>query len=63
MAARIMSATVLFLGVPFYLWFLVALCREGRRVKNGYLVRIRPAASEVATIDPYREKKRPARAA
>jgi hypothetical protein len=51
------------LGVPFYLWFLVALCREGRRVRIGYWVRIRPAATEVAVIEPYCEKKRRARAA
>jgi hypothetical protein len=63
MAAWVMLATVWTVGVPFYLRFLVALCKEFRHVKMCYLVRIQPTVSEVPLIEKKQEKMLGARAA
>ena len=63
MAARIMLTAVLAVGVPFDLGFLVAICKELRRVRIGYLVRLQPAAGEASVIELKQERKRHARAA
>jgi len=56
MGAWVMLATVWAVGVPFYLRFLVALCKEVRRVKVCYLVRLQPTVREVSVMEPRREK-------
>lgn len=51
------------LGVPFYLWFLVAICKEFRGARVGCLVRIQPTSHEFASEESTRDQMPRARAA
>ena len=59
----IVFATLSVVGVAFYLWFIVALCKERRYAWICYLLRMQPTAGEVSPIRPNRVPSRTARAA
>jgi len=59
----VVLVTVCAAAVPFYLRFLVALCKECRYTRICYLVRIEPRAAEELLAESDREESRSERAA
>lgn len=63
LAMWVVFATVCAVAVPFYVRFLVAMCREYRYARISYLVRIEPTAHEESVAVPTRRETMSERAA
>ena len=61
---RVVAMTVFCMVIViFYSWFLVALCKDGKRQWRAFLVRVEPRADESQMADLSREDKTLVRAA